>query len=427
MSNTAARQRVNPAQVTLRSAEPGRVALAGYGAGFWLIALVFLTGMAFSTVPTPLYPLYQLRDGFSTFTVTIVFAVYTVGVLTSLMLAGQVSDLVGRKKVLTVALALELAAAALFLAEPPLSVLLVARLVTGLGVGMLTPTATAYLHDLHEAHRRGASAQRFEIVSTAANIGGLGVGPLVAGILAQYLHAPLRLPYLVFGGLLLLGLVAVALAPETVESRSVRPPYQPLRVSAGDGNRARYLAATLAGFASFAVFALFTSLAPAFVGGALHHPSHALAGLVVFAVFGAAAAAQPLTGMVSARARTSIGLLAQAAGVAVLAIGMHTTNLETFLLGGIAAGIGAAVSFKSAIGSVAGMAQPAKRGEALAGLYLVSFLGMAVPAVGLGLATRYTTAITAMTFFAGVLIALLAAVGVLARRSPPPPGLAPRS
>jgi MFS family permease len=203
ISRTAGRPGINPAPVPPGGVEPGRAAVASFGAGFWLIALVFVTGMAFSTVPTPLYPLYQLRDGFSTFTVTVIFAVYVIGVLTSLLLAGQVSDLVGRKKILTVALALELVAAALFVTEPPLSVLLVARLVTGLGVGLgvglLTPTATAHLHDLHEAHRRGASGQRFEIVSTAANIGGLGVGPLVAGILAQYLPAPLRLPYLVFG------------------------------------------------------------------------------------------------------------------------------------------------------------------------------------------------------------------------------------
>jgi hypothetical protein len=118
---------------------------------------------------------------------------------------------------------------------------------------------------------------------------------------------------------------------------------------------------------------------------------------------------------------------AQAGGVAVLAIGMHITNLATFLVGGIGAGIGAAVLFKSAVGTVAGMARPAKRGEALAGLYLVSFLGMALPAVGLGLASRYTTAVTAMSFFAAVLLVLLAAVGVLARRSPPPPGPTPGS
>src|SRR5688572_2393402 len=197
MNRTAGRQGINPAPVPRGGVEPGRAAVASYGAGFWLIALVFVTGMAFSTVPTPLYPLYQARDGFSTLTITIVFAAYTVGVLTSLLLAGHLSDVVGRRKVLLAALALELAAAVLFLAEPPLPVLLAGRLVTGLGVGLLTATATAYLQELHRAAHPDASPQRFEIVSTAANIGGLGVGPLIAGVLAQYLDAPLRLPYLV--------------------------------------------------------------------------------------------------------------------------------------------------------------------------------------------------------------------------------------
>jgi MFS family permease len=278
-STTAGRQGIDPAPVPRGGVEPGRAAVAGYGAGFWLVALVFVTGMAFSTVPTPLY---QVRDGFSTFTVTIVFAVYTVGVLTSLLLAGHLSDVVGRRKVLLAALALELAAAVLFLAEPPLPVLLVARLATGLGVGMLAPTATAYLQELHRAARPAASPQRFEIVSTAANIGGLGVGPLIAGVLAQYLDGPLRLPYLVFGVLLLAGVGAVALAPETLQQRASMRPYRPLRVRV-EGDTAGYLGAAVAGFASFAVFALFTSLAPEFVGGTLHHASRALAGVIVFA------------------------------------------------------------------------------------------------------------------------------------------------
>jgi MFS family permease len=145
-----------------------------FGQGFWLIATIFVTAMAFSTIPTPLYSLYQARDGFS----TIVFAVYVLGVLTSLLLAGHVSDWMGRKNVLIAALLLEVVAAMLFLAAPALPVLIVARFVTGLGVGMLTATATAHLHELHTAHRPGASSQRFEVVSTAANIGGLGLGPL---------------------------------------------------------------------------------------------------------------------------------------------------------------------------------------------------------------------------------------------------------
>ncbi|MFF8729252.1 MFS transporter [Streptomyces sp. NPDC015171] len=392
-----------------------------YGAGFWTVAAVFLTAMAFSTVPTPLYPLYQAHDRFSTFTVTVVFAVYAVGVLTSLLLAGHVSDWLGRKKIMMSALVLELLAAALFLATPSLPVLIAARLITGLGVGLLTATATAYLHELHSAHRPGASTRRFEVASSAVNIGGLGLGPIAAGVLAQYLVAPLRLPYAVFVVLLLAGAAAIALTPETVRKPDRRPAYRPQRVGAGHGDRG-YLAAAAAGFTSMAVFGLFTSVVPGFVGVTLHHPSHALTGLVVFAVFGAAAAAQTGTGRLGARTRWYVGLLAQATGMAVLAVGVHLADLPVFLLAGIIAGVGAGVLFKSAVEYVAGAAAPAQRGEALAGLFLASYLGLALLPVGLGVASRSMSLSAATTWFTAVVLALLAAVAVLTRGRGPAAG-----
>ncbi|WP_232050300.1 MFS transporter [Actinoplanes sp. OR16] len=377
--------------------------------GFWSVALAFLIAMAFSTVPTPLYPLY----GFSPFIVTVVFATYAVGVVISLLLAGHISDRVGRKTILIPALALELIAAALFLTSSSLPVLLAARFVSGLGVGMITATATAHLAELHAAHRPGASRQRFEVVSTAANSGGLGLGTLVAGLLAQFVYAPLRTPYLVFAGLLALSIVAVAFTPETV----TRTPftYRPQRIGA-HGDRTVYFAAAASALASFAVFGVFTSLAPGFVAGTLHHSSRALAGAIVFAVFGAAAAAQALTGSLSPAAKTRLGLLAQASGIVILVTGMHTANLPVFLIGGVLAGIGAGVLFKAALGSVAASAAPAERGEALAGLFLIAYIGLGVPAIGLGVATQSFPAVTVMTWFAGVLLALLAGVAVLDRR-----------
>jgi MFS family permease len=396
------------------SIEPGP---RRHGSGFWLIALAFLTAMAFGAVPTPLYPLYMARDGFSTFTVTLVFAVYVVGVMASLVLAGHVSDWIGRKKVVLSSLTFELVAAVLFLADPALPVLVIARVITGLGIGMLTAAATAHLHELHAAHRPAASPQRFEVVSTAANIGGIGVGPLVAGLLAEYVGAPLRVPYLVFLGLLLLSMLAVAVSPETVVARFPRPTYRPQRISSDNGSPARYVAAAAGGFASFALFGVFTSVAPGFVSGVLHESSHAVAGVVAFAVFAAAAVGQVLTTRLGERARRTLGLAAQALGVVVLVIGMHVTDFTTFLVGGIVAGLGAGVFFKSAVGAVAGMARPGKRSEALAGLFLISYVGLAVPAIAVGIATRYTTATTAMTWVAVALLAVLAAAGVLAGRS----------
>ncbi|MBM0277314.1 MFS transporter [Micromonospora tarensis] len=387
-----------------------------HGRGFWLIALAFLTAMAFSTVPAPLYPLYMARDGFSTFMVTVVFAAYAVGVLISLVLAGHISDWVGRKRILIPALALEVVAAALFLSDPSLPMLLLARLVTGLGIGMVTATATAYLHELHTAHRPDASRQRFEVVSIAANIGGLGVGSLIAGFLAQYVDVPLRTPYLVFVVLLLASIVAVAVTPETVPARLTTPAYRPQRISADHGNRAGYLAAASGAFASFAVFGLFTSVAPGFVSGALHHPSRALAGGIVFAVFGGAAVAQTLTNRLTAPAKVRLGLLAQVVGVPTLLVGMHTANLSAFLVGGVVAGIGAGVLLKAAIGTVAAMAAPARRGEALAGLFLIGYLGLSLPALGIGIATRAVSTATAMDWFTGLLLVMLAGVAVLFRR-----------
>ncbi|MEV3859441.1 MFS transporter [Streptomyces sp. NPDC050095] len=391
---------------------------ARHGTGFWVVAAAFLVAMAFSTVPTPLFPLYAAHDGFSTFMVTVVFAVYAVGVMVSLVLAGHVSDWLGRRRVLLAALTLQLVAAVLFLTSAALPVLLVARFVTGLGVGMLTATATAHLHELHTAHRPRASAQRFETVSTAANIGGLGLGPLAAGFLAQYVTEPLRVPYAVFAVLLVAVMAALVLAPETVRTPEVRPRYRPQRVSADHGDRAGYIGAAAAGFSAFAVLGLFTVTAPGFLGQALGRPSHALAGAVVCAEYVAAVLAQTLTHRLPARAKMTLGLLAQAVGFLTVVAGMHAVDLATFLSGGIVAGIGSGLMFKAAVGTVVTMAAPARRSEALAGLFLVAYVGLSVPAVSIGVATVSLTATAAMTWFAGLLLVLLAAVAVLNRRSP---------
>ncbi|KUN24749.1 MFS transporter [Streptomyces antibioticus] len=416
MSHTASTQH-RPVTPTRRTTMRPQAGARRHGIGFGLVAFAFLTAMAFSTVPTPLYPLYMARDGFSTFMVTVVFAVYAVGVVVSLLLAGHVSDWVGRKKILLPALALELLAAVLFLTGTALPLLLAARFITGLGVGMITATATAHLQELHAAHRPQASTQRFELVSTGANIGGLGVGALVAGLLAQFVAVPLHTPYLVFAVLLVLAMVAVALAPETVEEQFVRPSYRPQRISIDHTDRAGYLVAAAGAFASFAVFGLFTSVAPGFVAGTLHHPSRALAGAIVFMVFGGAATAQSLTSRLSTTAKGRLGRAAQAVGVVTLVAGMHTANLAAFLAGGVVAGIGAGVLFKASLGTVAATAVPERRGEALAGLFLIAYLGLTLPAIGIGVATLAFSSVTVMTWFAGILLAVLAVIALSGRRA----------
>jgi MFS family permease len=387
-----------------------------HGRGFWAVAFTFLVAMAYSTVPSPLFPLYVAHEGFSTFAITVVFAAFAVGVVISLVLAGHLSDSVGRKTVLIPALGLEIVSAVLFLTSTSLPVLIVARVVNGLGVGMIAATATAYLHDLHARHRPGASPRRFEVVSTAANIGGLGFGALVAGVLAQYVSSPLSTPYVVLAALLVVSIVAVALTPETVVRKRVA--YRPQRISADHGDRRGYVVAGAGAFSAFAVFGVFTSVSPGFVAGELHHPSRLLAGLVVFIVFGGAALAQTVLGGLPLRVLRTIGLGGQAIGVLLVVAGMYATSFPLFLVGGAIAGVGAGVQFKASIGAVASMAAPAKRGEALAGLFFIAYLGLSVPSLSIGLATRFLDPTTVMTWFAGILFILLAALTQAAPKRP---------
>lgn len=382
--------------------------------GFWAVAVIFAVTVAFSTVPTPLYPLYQERDGFGSFTVTVVFAVYAVGVAVGLVYVGHLSDRTGRRPVLVAALLFELAAAALFLVWPALPGLLLARLITGLGVGMATPTATAYLQDLHIRAWPGAGQGRFEAVSTAANVGGLGVGPLVAGLLAAYAPAPVRTPYVVFAVILAAGIAAVAVLPETVNHPGRPVPYRVQRLRSY-GGPALFCLAVACASAALAIFGLFTSLAPGFVAATLHQSSPAVAGTVVFAVFAAALLGQSLSGALSPGGRQGAGIAAEAVGCAAVVAGMAQADAALFIAGGVVAGIGAGMLFKTAIALVASAAPAEVRAEALATFFLAAYTGLVVTSLGLGLAAQLATPTTATLWFSGFLAVLLTAIALLSR------------
>ncbi|MFD6159429.1 MFS transporter [Nocardia sp. NPDC060256] len=384
-----------------------------HNTGFWLVTAAFCAAMAFSTVPTPLYPLYARQLGLSPLTLTIVFAVYGVGVIVSLCTVGHVSDWIGRRRVLTLALGTEVLAAVVFILPPQLPLLIAGRLITGLGVGAITATATAYLHELHVVARPRDGVKRFEIASPAANIGGLGVGALVAGVLAEWAPWPLRTSYLAFAVFMILVIAVLArFVPETVSvPRSLRPTYRPQRVSIV-GAKLGWGVAAGSTFAAFGAFGLFASLAPVFLAGTLGQTSRVLAGGVVFLVFASAPVAQHLAMALPVLTRLVTGLIGAVAGLGLLVAAMLAGNLPLFLAAGVGSGAGAGVLIQSAVARTVRTAAAANRGEAIAGLFVLGNAGLILPVVGMGVATQFVDTRIAMTGFAGVLIALLVCLAV---------------
>jgi MFS family permease len=373
-----------------------------HGAGLWSVAFAFLAVLAFSTVPTPLYAIYQDRDGFSTFTITVIFAAYAVGVVLALFLAGHISDWLGRKRTLLPALALSVLSAVLFIAWRDLTGLIVARVINGLSVGIVTATATAYLAELHLGERPGTPLTRPQVL---ANLGGLGIGPIIAGTIAEAVDAPLTVPYVVFAVALALAGVAVALAPETVERPASRPAYRPQRVAVPPAARAGFFAAAAGAFVSFAAFGLFTSLAPSFLAE-LGHTNHVLAGVPALTGFGAAIIAQLAAGTWDVRRLVGTGTAGLSAGMALLVTALWAPSLALFLAGGVVTGVGAGLLFKGGIVRASQLAaQSPNRAEVLAGFFLSGYLGLSVPVLGLGVATQLMEPKVALLGFAALLLA----------------------
>ncbi|CAM5707317.1 Putative MFS family arabinose efflux permease OS=Streptomyces violarus OX=67380 GN=FHS41_004525 PE=4 SV=1 [Streptomyces violarus] len=164
--------------------------------------------------------LWQRDIGFSQGTLTVVFAFYIVGLLGSLLVSGVVSDRLGRKPVLLPALALALAACAIFATATTVTALLVARLFTGIAVGAVVSAGMAAVTDVAGPERRRLAA----LLASCAMVFGAGLGPLLAGVLSETLPAPTVTVFAVEAVLLVTAVLAVLRMPVRRPAAPVRAP-----------------------------------------------------------------------------------------------------------------------------------------------------------------------------------------------------------
>ena len=313
-------------------------------AAFWLIAYAFAVTMLGTTLPTPLYVIYQGQWHFSTSLITLIFASYAVAVLTALLLAGRSSDQVGRRPVLAAAICLSIVSAVTFILAPNVGWLFVGRVLSGLSAGLMTGTATAALT---ETARSGAG-RRASLVSSAANLGGLALGPLLAGLLAQYAPDPTVLPFVVQLGLVAAAGLGLLVVPETVSARSALSlRFRGLGIP--QAGRAAFVAAGFAGFAAFSLLGLFSALVPTFLVGVLHDTSHAVAGAVVFLAFAVAACVQLGGSRLPTRPVILAGLTVFLAALALIVAGLSAASMPLFLAATVVSGVAVGAVFMGSL------------------------------------------------------------------------------
>jgi predicted MFS family arabinose efflux permease len=358
-----------------------------------------------TNLATPLYRGYADAFGFSPVVLTLIFSVYVAVLVPSLLVAGPLSDAVGRRAVLLPTVALAALGSLVFALAPSTAWLFAARALQGLAVGAASAPLTAALTELEPTGNRRKAA----LVSTVASVGGLGLGPVLGGLLAQYAPAPHVLPFVLEIVLLVPAAIVIFMLPETTH----RTRWRPRRPEIPASMKADFATSGTASFLAFAVIGLFLTLVPTYVARLSGSNNLLLAGAAVAVLLVCSAVAQ-LAGY-GKRARTLelLGLPLLAAGLVLLAVAGGLSSSALLLAATVIAGTGHGLAFLGGLTTINKSAPAGRHAEALATFYVIVYLGVGLPTVGVGFLATAAGLLAAVQSFA-VVVAMLCLVVLLA-------------
>jgi predicted MFS family arabinose efflux permease len=357
-------------------AAPGRATNARQlspAASFFLLASITASFLAGSSAPSPLYPIYMEKWGLSPIVVTVIFGVYAVAVLLALLVAGRLSDHLGRRPVLLVATVAQVFTMVLFASATSVTGLFVARIVQGLTTGAAIGAVGAAMIDLDKS--------RGTVANAVAPPFGTALGGLLAGVLVQYLPFPTVLVYGVLGTIFLLQGLGVARMAESISPRagvisSLKPQFDLPRAT-----RKRLLLALPVLVAVWALAGFYGALGPMLIRGMLGSNSPLLGGLALFVLAASGGVAVLLLQRREPREMMTFGAACLLAGVAIAAVSLVNSAVTSFFLATAVAGIGFGTGFQGAIRTVVPFAAAHERAGVLSIIFVISYISMGLPAV----------------------------------------------
>src|SRR3954471_14534061 len=390
-----------------RSTLPPRVA-------FGLVAAIIGLALFASGTPSPLYGTYRELWGFSSLVLTLVYATYAFGVLAALVLAGRISDEVGRRPVLLVALTTLIGATVVFMLADSVAWLFVARGIQGVATGLALGAASAALLDLHP--RRDPAG--VGLTNGFVSAGGMGLGVLMSSLIVQLLPAPRVLPYVALFIMFAVVFAGALLMPEPVAKRSGLR-LAPQRPRVPPAVRGPFLLAALGVMSSWSIGGLFLSLGPRLSATLFETHNHLVVGLTVFALAGSGAAGQIVFGRSTPWAAAAAGSVALSAGTLIIVLAAAEESSALLLAGAIVGGTGFGVAFLGALRALSAAIPDDERAAVMSAFYVVAYLSLSVPAIVAGIAVTSLGVEQTFEIFGSVVAVLALVVAEEAWRTRP--------
>lgn len=394
-----------------RSARSRRLRPAAAFAG---TALAFVAVALAVGAPSPLFVLYEQQWGFQPWLLTVAFAIYAVTLLITLLIAGSLSDHIGRRPVLIGALALQIVAMLIFLFAPDIGWIIGARSVQGVATGAAMSTFTAALVELAPERQKKLGAT----IGSTAPVGGIAIGAFLTGLAVQFVPQPTIVVFVALAVLFAAGIVVIVASPETVERRPGAVRSLIPRLLVPREARGEFVAAIPLFLATWMLAGLFIGLSPSILHGVFHLDSGLLNGAIVAVPPAVGALAGLLLTRAAARLTVVWAMAAIVVGVAVAAVGIAAAILPLLFAGAVVAGGGFGAGFSAMLRILAPLAPNDQRAELFAGVFLVSYLAYGLPALVAGeLITTIGLLPTALGYSAAIAAAAVVALVVQAVRT----------
>jgi MFS family permease len=413
-TSTAIQERERSKAVSGPRFERGRETRISAGGSFWVMIAAYLGLMAAAAAPSPIYVLYQAQWHFSEMTVTIIYGAYALALLVTLLTVGGLSDFIGRKPVLLAGFGALALSMVVFSLADGVAWLYAARILQGLAAGTLLSAVSAGLIDYAGPQRLRFAALANGLIPSI----GLAVGALLAGALVQWAAEPTRLVYIVLAIVFVLVMVGIALGPEAESRRPGAVASLAPRVYINPKVRSRFYATLPAWFACWAQLGLTLSLTTSLAAVKFGITDLFYGALVVAVVLAAATVGNLVTRNTSAQASTVSGSAALIAGSALTLISLIGPSTALFYVGSTIAGLGVGALMGGAVRVLSVLPEHAERGEFFAGVYVVGYIALSVPAIVAGvLAVHVGLVDVTVGYGIGVsVLALIAAVAALGAR-----------
>jgi hypothetical protein len=369
---------------------------------------------AASSAPTPLYHVYQQAWGFSSALLTLIFAVYALSLLTTLLVFGSLSDYLGRRPVILVALLLEILSMLLFIGATDVSWLIAARVLQGVATGIASSALGAAMLDTDQ--------QQGPLINSIAPMFGMAIGALGTSVLVEFAPMPLLLAFLMLLAAFVCQVVYLWRVQETVTPqpgvmKSLKPAlHVPQRA------RSTLLLVLPADIAAWALGGFFLSLAPSLLAAATGSKSVLNGGLAVAALTISGAISIMNLRLRAPQLALLVGSSFLAVGVSVILLAVNLGWLWLFFTGAVVAGVGFGASFLGALRLLLPLANAHERAGLMATFLVLSYLAFCIPALVAGLAVKTEGLIVTTNVYGSVVVvlALLALVGLLAQRAARP-------